>query len=70
MARPEKRGVWESHSFCVISAPAVLSILVCGSLPCCQKAQGVMAAAKSPYSGYRALSRIASPGRATRRKSW
>ncbi|MFC9619394.1 hypothetical protein ACFTXM_05140 [Streptomyces sp. NPDC056930] len=44
----------------MISAPTVLSMVVCGSFPCFQKAHGVMVAAKSPYSGYRALSWIAS----------
>lgn len=51
MARPAKSGVCGSHSFWVISAPAVLSMVVRGSPPGCQKAHGVMAAAKSPYSG-------------------
>ncbi len=50
MARAAKRGVWESHSFCAISAPALLSILACGSLPRSKKAQGLRAAAKSPQS--------------------
>ncbi len=57
---PLTSGVWESHSFCTVSTFAFLCIGVAASTGRSQKAHGLMLDAKSPYSGYLALSFTAS----------
>ncbi len=60
MPMPLARGVWESHWFWTTSRGTLLPTAVTGSAGLSQNAHGVMLEAKSPYSGYLALSRIAS----------
>lgn len=57
---PLTSGVCESHSFCTVSTFAFLFIGVAASAGRSQNAHGLMLDAKSPYSGYLALSFAAS----------